>query len=184
MSASPGCSRIHPLCLDSACFDPHWTCFCCFCNLGGSHISSETALCCNSWSCCLAVREKRRPFPASQWWWLQTRGDWRGSSEKGTLKPQTYGHNFPFYTSAHAHTGSHNITVSRFGKYLPLSSISLQSILLSILRSEQLTWDRRDNCAYLEKIRRSWAADEISWRELNISCEILKTCLPWFCATL
>ena len=44
--------------------------------------------------------------------------------------------------------------------------------------------DRRGSCADLVKKGSCWDADAISSRKLNIVCEILKTCLPWFCATL
>ena len=44
--------------------------------------------------------------------------------------------------------------------------------------------DRRGSCADLVKKGSCWYADAISSRKLNIVCEILKTCLLWFCATL
>ena len=44
--------------------------------------------------------------------------------------------------------------------------------------------DRRGSCADLLKKGICWDADAISSKKLNIVCEIFKTCLPWFCATL
>ena len=53
-----------------------------------------------------------------------------------------------------------------------------------IKRSEQLTLVRWCSCADLLKKGSCWYADVISLRKLNMEDDILKTYLPWFCATL